>query len=176
MSIIELTDNQRQALQVERGRPIELVDPETQQRYVLLAREQYERVRDVLEECPVNGSSTPISSANAVQSDHAERVRLRELPTPAEVIEEGKRWCKKYGYWGKKSRRDVEERMKLQYYFGGKAVYVVHSAEGAIVIPITDRFKNKAGLRYILLTPAERSHACLETPSPWHETVSEILM
>jgi len=49
MTGIELTNEQRQVLQAERGKPIDVVDPVTQERYVLLARERYERVRDVLE-------------------------------------------------------------------------------------------------------------------------------
>lgn len=50
MSTIELTDDQRHALQGEQGKPIDVVDPATQQRYVLIAREQYERVRAMLEQ------------------------------------------------------------------------------------------------------------------------------
>jgi hypothetical protein len=46
---IELTNAQRQALQAENGKPAEVVDPATQQHYVLLAWEQYERVRALLE-------------------------------------------------------------------------------------------------------------------------------
>jgi hypothetical protein len=49
MTSIELTDAQRQALQRDQGEPVDLVDPATQQRYVLLAREQYERMRSLLE-------------------------------------------------------------------------------------------------------------------------------
>ena len=50
MTEIELTDAQRQALQAEQGKPVDVVDPATQKRYVLLAREQYERVRALLEQ------------------------------------------------------------------------------------------------------------------------------
>jgi hypothetical protein len=46
---IELTNAQRQALQAENGKPAEVVDPVTQQHYILVAREQYERVRALLE-------------------------------------------------------------------------------------------------------------------------------
>lgn len=52
MTTIELTDEQRQALQAEQGQPIHVVDPATQQRYVLLGLEQYERVRSLLEQGP----------------------------------------------------------------------------------------------------------------------------
>jgi hypothetical protein len=49
MTEIELTNEQRQALQTERGKPVDVVDPATHERYVLLARELYDRVRDVLD-------------------------------------------------------------------------------------------------------------------------------
>jgi hypothetical protein len=53
MSTIELTHAQRQALEAEQGKPVEVVDPATQRRYVLLAREQYERVQALLEPQPM---------------------------------------------------------------------------------------------------------------------------
>jgi hypothetical protein len=49
MTTIELTDEQRQALRAEHGKPVDVVDPATRQRYVLLLQEQYERVRSLLE-------------------------------------------------------------------------------------------------------------------------------
>ena len=50
MTTIELTEAQRHALLRGEGKPIHVVDPATQQCYVLLAREQYERVRALLEQ------------------------------------------------------------------------------------------------------------------------------
>lgn len=47
---IELTDEQRQVLEAGRRQPVDVVDPATRRRYVLLAREQYERVRPLLEQ------------------------------------------------------------------------------------------------------------------------------
>jgi hypothetical protein len=52
----ELTDKQRQALEEQPGRPVEVVDPATQRAYVLLAREEYERLRSLLPGVP---GSTP---------------------------------------------------------------------------------------------------------------------
>lgn len=40
---IELTEQQSQLLRQRGGQPLELVDPQTQQAYVLIAREQYEQ-------------------------------------------------------------------------------------------------------------------------------------
>ncbi len=49
---IELTEMQRRAMEGERGQPVEVLDPATRRRYVLLAGEQYERVRPLLEGGP----------------------------------------------------------------------------------------------------------------------------
>jgi hypothetical protein len=43
MAEIARTDLQRQILQAEPGKPLEVVDPATQQRYVLLAWAVYDR-------------------------------------------------------------------------------------------------------------------------------------
>ena len=49
MTTIELSDEQRQALQAEQGKPLDDVDRATKQRYVLLLREQFDRLRTPLE-------------------------------------------------------------------------------------------------------------------------------
>jgi hypothetical protein len=176
MADIELTDAQRQELRREPGKPVEVIDPATQQRYVLLDREQYERVRPLLEGGPGQGEPSPAPAPLCPQEGEVPRVRLRDLPTPPEVAEEAARWCRKPGLWGKRNRREVEEQLKLQYYYGGQAVYVLRGSEGPIVIAIPERFRDVPGLRYVLLTPEERPHACLEAPSVWGDTSSEILI
>ncbi len=52
MATIQLTEEQRQTLRDDRGEPIEVLDPATQEYYVLLPRGQYERVRCILEQAP----------------------------------------------------------------------------------------------------------------------------
>ncbi len=52
MMSIELTDHQRQAIRADSGRPIEVIDPATNEHYVLLARDQYERVKTLVESTP----------------------------------------------------------------------------------------------------------------------------
>jgi hypothetical protein len=47
--ILELTAQQRRAVQKQAGEPVEVIDPDTQCAYVLLAREQYERMRSLKE-------------------------------------------------------------------------------------------------------------------------------
>ena len=47
--MLELTAQQRQVVQEQAGEPVEVIDPDTQCAYVLLAREQYERMRSLKE-------------------------------------------------------------------------------------------------------------------------------
>ena len=46
--MLELTEQQRHAVEEQAGGPVEVIDPETQCAYVLLARERYERMRSLL--------------------------------------------------------------------------------------------------------------------------------
>src|SRR5712691_7120792 len=79
MTEIELTNEQRQALQRERGKPVDVVDPATQERYVLIAREQFERVRDVLER---EAESAPADVAPGIAPGilRAQQAFWRDLP------------------------------------------------------------------------------------------------
>jgi hypothetical protein len=45
--MVELTEQQRQAVQEQAGEPVEVIDPDSRCAYVLLAREQYERMRSL---------------------------------------------------------------------------------------------------------------------------------
>src|SRR3982750_1983066 len=45
---IELTEEQRQAVQGQAGGPVEVIDTDSQRAYVLLAREQYEQMRSLV--------------------------------------------------------------------------------------------------------------------------------
>ena len=75
MTAIELTDDQRQALQADAGRPLDLIDPATMRRYVLVAQEQFERVRPLLDRL-----SSPTASevpSGILRSQHA---FWRDLP------------------------------------------------------------------------------------------------
>jgi hypothetical protein len=44
--MIELTEQQRQAIRQQPGKPVQLVDPDTHQTFVLLQQEEYERLTD----------------------------------------------------------------------------------------------------------------------------------
>src|SRR5437868_2692841 len=79
MTTLELTDQQRQTLQAEHGTPIDVVDPATRQRYVLLAWEQYERVRSLLEG---DGEQKPSEAALGVAPGilRSQQAFWRDLP------------------------------------------------------------------------------------------------
>jgi hypothetical protein len=47
--MLELTEQQRQAIQEQPGEPVEVIDPNTRCAYILVAREQYERMRSLVE-------------------------------------------------------------------------------------------------------------------------------
>jgi hypothetical protein len=96
MNAVEITDAQRQALHAGRGKPVEVVDPATQQHYVLLAREQYEQVRPLLEGAPRQAASAGAAPGSATAPGApSRRIHLRDLPTPPEVVEEVEKWCRK---------------------------------------------------------------------------------
>lgn len=168
---IELTNQQEQA--VKEGQPIEVSDPQSSRAFVLLTREQYERIRTLLEGSPETSLPPPDAPPAALSPEEGQpqRVRLRDLPTPPEVIGEAQQSCRKYGW----NRRDTEEQLKIQYYYGGQSIYVLRTPEGPVIIPVEERYKNLPGLRYMLLAPEERGQAVFDCPSPWQETVSQIL-
>ncbi len=172
MSEIELTEQQRQAIQAARGAPVAVVDLVTGQRYVLVTQGQSERTRSTTDGHSERSAPAATDAPSAPAAEPVQRYRLRDLPTPAEVAEEAKRWCKLRGG----SRREVEEQFKLQYYFGGQEIYKVRTHEGPVVVPIPQRYRDTPGLRYVLLTAEERSSACYTIPSRFNDTIHEILM
>jgi len=74
---IHLTDVQQQVLQANQGEPLEVIDPATGRQYMLLAREQYERVRQLLEP---GDSSTAITSAIPPGVLRSQQAFWRDLP------------------------------------------------------------------------------------------------
>jgi hypothetical protein len=176
MAAIELTDAQRQALHAEQGTPIEVVDPATQQRYVLVAREQYERLRSLME----GGAQPPSSPSSPAPATTAEikpmRQRVRDLPLPAAVAAEAQRYCKRLGLWGAASRRQMEEQMKLQHYYGGKWIAYLRTEEGPVVVAAADSLREPSFDQQLsFLTADERRSALIDSPSRLFDDQSEIL-
>jgi hypothetical protein len=95
MTSIELTDGQRQALQTQQGKPIDMVDPGTQQHYVLIAQEQYERVRSLLEK----GTSEAASGAAGVAPGilRSQKAFWRDLPELLKTKKNQGKWVCYHG-------------------------------------------------------------------------------
>jgi len=83
--VIELTADQRQALDANPGHPVDVVDPATNQRYVLLARAQYERLQALLDQPSLSTSAEShgrigpmmLRSQKAFWRELAELLKLR---------------------------------------------------------------------------------------------------
>jgi hypothetical protein len=176
---IHLSEEQRQAVAAHPGEPVEVVDPATQHTYVLLAAEQYQRLRALLAEgrpAPAqSGEAAPGPAGCASAEVRPQRQRLGDLPVSAEVAEEAHRQCQKLGLWRLQDKQEIEEELKLQYYYGGQAVYLLHTPAGQVVIPIDEHYKDTPDLRYLLFTPEERPEAVLTFPPRWRDTASEVL-
>jgi hypothetical protein len=71
---LQLTEQQRQYVAEHQGPTIEVIDPETQQTYVLIAREQFEKV------CPVLDDPTPKAHAVSPARLRSQQAFWRELP------------------------------------------------------------------------------------------------
>jgi len=82
---VELTEEQRKVLGEQEGSPVEMVDPHTQRAYVLLAREQYDRVRSLVE-APVGEKTEPPIPEGIRRSQEAFWRDLPQLLTKRKLI------------------------------------------------------------------------------------------
>ncbi|HZU38246.1 MAG TPA: hypothetical protein VFA18_20145 [Gemmataceae bacterium] len=77
MSRIELSEQQRLILEREQGKPVDVIDPATQRRYVLLTRELYERNRQLLEPPTWEPAAAPAIPSAVLR---AQQAFWRDLP------------------------------------------------------------------------------------------------
>ncbi len=173
---MQLTEEQHQVIEAARGKPVDVVDPRTNCTYVLLPTELWQRMRnhvDITEE-PEQNSACEAPKFPLPAEGQPMRVKLRELPTPPEVAEEVKKNCRGW-FWRRKDVREVEEELKLQYYFGGHAVSYFGTKEGLVIVAAGVRDSDAYDQLLSFLTPEERSRTVLDFPCRWHETTSEVL-
>jgi hypothetical protein len=95
---IELTEQQRRMVDGHAGRPVEVVDPDSQRSYVLIAREQFEKVRPLLDDQmqplpPIVQSSITVSPI-MLQSQQA---FWRDLPDLLKQKKLRRRWVCYHG-------------------------------------------------------------------------------
>lgn len=102
-------------------------------------------------------------------------VKLRELPTPAEVAVEVDRYCKKLGLTRKRYRQGVEDDLKLQYYFGGQYVGFLRTDEGPVVVASGQLESEEFDRQLDALPPEKRRCIILEPAFRWKDYTSLIL-
>ncbi len=78
--ILQLTEQQRQMVAEQAGRPIDVIDPDTQHAYVLIARDQFEKVRSMLDESPQSPSPSQASFEIPPGIRRSQEAFWRDLP------------------------------------------------------------------------------------------------
>jgi hypothetical protein len=93
---IQLTDEQRQALEREPGKPLDVMDPATQECYVLLAREQYARMCSLLDRSS-SASSADTSFEIPIGILRSQQAFWRDLPELLKEKRNGGKWVCYHG-------------------------------------------------------------------------------
>src|SRR5216683_2698275 len=81
---IELTEQER--LLAQQGQPVDVIDPQTNEAYVLIARQRFEQVRSLLNSSPLPLGEGPGVRAELSEQEIPEGIRLsqeayrRDLP------------------------------------------------------------------------------------------------
>jgi hypothetical protein len=176
---LELTDQQRQAVEGRKGtEPVEVTDPTSKRAYVLLARELYDRVRHLFEqqESHTATATEPVSAPKPPEEGRQLRQRLRDLPTPPAVATFAQKWCGRVGLFGRKARQDLEERLKLQHYYGGTWIAYLRTDEGPVIVAAADSLNDPSFDRQLsFLTADERRSAIIDSPTRLFDEQSDVL-
>jgi hypothetical protein len=98
------------------------------------------------------------------------RVYVRDLPTPPEVAE-AVELCSKSLIKGGETRQEVEDRFKLEYYYGGRVVAYVYTAQGIAVVATEDMTQEEYDAAKAQVTSTERSRLCAAVPPVWNEPI-----
>lgn len=114
------------------------------------------------------------TQTHAELNDRPPRRRLRDLELPPAVAAEIRETCARHGWYSKIARRDTEEEVKLQYFFGGQDVAYLSTAEDMIIIAAgrleSDEFRQALDA----LSREERCHTVLYFPRPRNDEVSQL--
>lgn len=93
--MIALTEEQRRALYAQPTRPVEVIDPATARTYVLLEREQFERVRALLEAvaAPESNDAARVSPGML----RSQQAFWRDLPELLPLASRKRQWVAYHG-------------------------------------------------------------------------------
>jgi hypothetical protein len=175
---MRLTDEQHRLIEAAGGRPVHVLDPRTNRVYVLLPAELYQRVQVLVENGPGGGPRFETGAGPLGPPTHGAMppvpVKLRDLPLPAEVAEAAARDCRSLGLWRRRYVEEVEEELKLQYYFGGTYVAYLRSADGPVVVAAGAPQSEAFGRQLEAVRPEARRQVVYAVPTIWNDQVSEL--
>lgn len=96
--MLELTAEQRRVVEGQGGRPVEVVDPATRRAYVLIPREEFERVRPLLDDAPPAANPPEAPSFEIPPGiRRSQEAFWRELPELLKQRKLRKRWVCYHG-------------------------------------------------------------------------------
>lgn len=93
---IHLTEQQRQAVEAEQGRPVEVVDPASKRVYFLVTAETFERVRTLLEEPGPPPPPAPPAGMTPLMF-RSQQAFWRDLPELLELRSRKRQWVAYHG-------------------------------------------------------------------------------
>jgi hypothetical protein len=102
------------------------------------------------------------------------RVRLRDLPLPAELFEDARRRWQKRGVWSKQTAQNVADELRFQYHYGGQTVIYLSSPEGPIIVAAGRGDSEEFDRQFAALTPEERQQTTTYHPPLMDDDVSYI--
>jgi hypothetical protein len=92
---------------------------------------------------------------------------------PPEAAERVRRHCKYLGVWRRRYVQEVEDQVKLSYYFGGQTVVTLRSIEGPIIVAAGRAASEEFGRQLHVLAPEDRRQKCYCYPPLWNGPGSE---
>lgn len=98
--------------------------------------------------------------------------RLDDLPTPPEVVACARAYKKKLGLVGAKVLKEIEDEMKLQYYYGGWYVRYLTTEQGVMVVALLSGDEEEYARQVQALSPEDRQRSVVDVPSPWMDEMA----
>ncbi len=98
---------------------------------------------------------------------------LDDLPMPPEVAAEAQRHALQRGLRGK-WRRELEEQLKLQFYFGGLCVSYIRTSRGIVVVAAGRSGSQEYQEQLARVTPEQRADLILAIPSRWIDDETQL--
>jgi hypothetical protein len=101
--------------------------------------------------------------------------KLAELPTPPAVSKRARQYQRQLGLLGPSALSQIEEELKLQYYYGGRHIRCLATPQGRVVVAVHNGNDEDYQRQLQALSPLERQRAVALVPSRWDDETSEVL-